>query len=277
MSMTKFVLRLTWTIVYSTLISGAAILFADCPEGPRPTTELEKQIYSAKMQALKAAIPNAPEGWELQPVKSLGVAPTSVCKGSEAVAAVDATYVSIADRKQNEERDRQYEARIDALRKLSPEEQKEADTLYHEGSDLGYKSIAEMKNKNQAEADRLRAEANKAYAASKAIQQAHLEKVFPQIRAIEDEKRAAYVNPEVTVHLIVRDLALDQKTVKKEPVQIEGVSTAYYTPEKTLAVSIGTSSDGKPVWAQIHGDRKQAETVARLFGQPATKKILASR
>ena len=275
--MTKFVLRLTWTIVYSTLISGAAILFADCPEGTRATSESEQQNYSARMQSLKAAIPNAPEGWELQPVKFFGVAPNSVCKGSELVPAVDATYVSLAERKQNEERDRQYDARIDALRKLSPEEQKQADTLYQQGKDLGYKSIAELKNKNQAEADRLRAEANKAYAASKAIQQAHLERVFPQIRAIEDEKQAAYVNPEVKVHLLVRDLALDQQTVKKEPVQIDGVSKAYYTPEKTLSVSLGSSSDGKPVWAQIQGDRKQAEIVARLFGQPATKKILASR
>lgn len=275
--MTKFVLRLTWTIVYSALFSGAAILFADCPEGARATTESEQQSYSTRMQSLKAAIPNAPDGWELQPVKFLAAAPASVCKGSEPVASVDATYISVADRKQNQARDREYQARIDALRKLSPEEQKEADTLYHEGSDLGYKSIAELKNKNQAEAERLRAEANKAYAASKAIQQAHLEKVFPQIRAIDDEKQMAYANPEVKVQLILRDLAQDQKTVKKEPVQIEGVSTAYYTPDKTLAVSLGLSPDGKPVWVQIKGDRKQVETVARLFGQAATKKLLATR
>ena len=94
-----------------------------------------------------------------------------------------------------QERNREYETRIDALRKLSPEEQKEADTLYHQGSDLGYKSIAELKNKNQAESDRLRAEANKAYAASTAIQQAHLEKVLPQIRVLQDEQQAATVSP----------------------------------------------------------------------------------
>ena len=275
--MTKLVLRITWTIVYSILLSGAGILLADCPEGVRATTESEQQSYSADMQSLKAAIPNAPDGWELQPIKFLAVAPTSVCKGSEPVAAVDATYISLTERKQNEERDRQYQARIDALRKLPPEEQKEADTLYHQGSELGYKSIAEVKNKNQAEADKLRAEANKAYAASKAIQQAHLEKVFPQIRAIEDEKRAAYANPEVRVHLIVRDLAQDQKTVKTEPIRIDGVGRAYYTPEKTLVVSLGFSAVGKPIWAQIQGDRKQAETVARLLGQPATKRALASR
>jgi len=274
---TKFVLRLSWTIVYSLLISGAGILFADCPEGVRSTTDAEQQAWLANVQAIKNAIPNPPEGWELQPVKTFPNAPTSVCKGSKPVAAVDATYVSVADRKQNDERSRQYDARIEALRKLSPEEQKEADTLYHQGSDLGYKSIAELKNKNQAEADRLRAEANKAYAASKAIQKAHLDKVFPQTSAIEDEKRAAYVNPEVHVHLLVRDLAQDQKTVKTEPVQIEGVTKAYCTPDKTLSLSLGTSADGQPVWVQIQGDRKQSETVARLFGQSGTKAIVASR
>lgn len=275
--MTKFVLRLTWTIVYTILISGAGILFADCPEGARATTDAEKQAYAAQMQGLKSAIPSAPEGWELQPVKFFPDAPSSVCKGSKPVPAIDAIYVSAADRKLNEERSRQFDARIEALRKLSPEEQKEADTLYHQGSELGYKSIAELKNKNQAEADRLRAEANKAYAASKAIQQAHLEKVFPQIRAIESEKQAAYVNPEVHVHLIVRDLALDQKTVRKDTAQIEGLTKAYFTPDKMLSVSLGSSADGQPVWAQIQGDRKQAETVARLFGHSGAKSAVASR
>ena len=275
--MTKLILRITWTIVYTLLISGAGILFADCPEGTRPTTEAEQQIYRSSVQVLRAAIPDAPEGWELQPVKLSTNAPSSVCKGSKPAAAVDATYLSITDRKQNEERSRQYDARIEALRKLSPEEQKEADTLYHQGSDLGYKSIAELKNKNQAEADRLRAEANKAYAASKAIQRAHMDKVFPQISAIEDEKRAVYVNPEVHLHLTVRDVAQDQKIVKTEPVHLEGVTKAYYMPDKTLSVSVGTSADGQPVWAQIQGDRKQAETVARLFGHSGSKGAVASR
>lgn len=275
--MTKLVLRIVWTIVYTLLISGAGILFADCPEGARSTTEAEKQVYLANIQTLKAEIPNAPDGWELQPMKTFPNAPTSVCNGSKPVAAIDATYVSVTDRKQNEERSRQYDARIEALRKLSPEEQKEADSLYHQGSDLGYKSIAELKNKNQAEADRLRAEANKAYAASKAIQRAHMDKVFPQISAIDDEKRGAYVNPEVHVHLIVRDVAQDQKTVKTQPVQLEGVGKAYYTPDKTLSVSLGVSADGQPVWAQIQGDRKQAETIARLFGHSDSKRAVASR
>jgi hypothetical protein len=277
----RFILRLTWTITFSILISGAGILFADCPEGSRATTDAEQRNYVTDMQSLKAALPNPPEGWELQPVKSFPGAPTSVCKGSKAVPAIDATYVSLLEKKQNEERDRQYESRISALQKLSPEEQEEKDRLYHQGSDLGYKSIAALKNKDQAESDRLRAEANKAYAASKAIQQAHLEKVSSQIRAIQDEQRDAYVSPEVRVHLIVRDLAPDlaqnQKTVKTEAARIDGISRAYYTPDKTLTISLGSAPDGQPVWAEIRGDRKQAENIARLFGHPAAGASVAAR
>ena len=270
-------LRFTLKVLFCILLSGAGILFADCPEGTRPTTAVEQQHYEANMQALKAALPNAPDGWQLQPAQFIPGAPTSVCKGSKPVPAVDATYVSLTERKQNEERNREFETRINALRKLSPEEQKEADTLYHQGSDLGYKSIAELKNKNQAESDRLRAEANKAYAASKAIQQAHLEKVLPQIRQLQEEQRAATVSPDVRVHLMVRDLAQDQKTVKTESVHIDGFAKAYYTPDKTLTISLGSSPDGQPVWAQIQGDRKQVEAVARLFGHSANKGTLATR
>lgn len=271
--MTKF-LRLTWTIFFSILISGAGVLFADCPEGARPTTDEEKQQYLTSMEALTASLPSAPDGWHLEPVKVLVGAPASICKGSQPLPAVDATYISLNQQKQNEEFNRDYEARINTLRQLSPGEQKEADTLYRQGSDLGYKSIAELKNKNQSESDRLRAEANKAYAASKAIQTAHLEKVFPQIRALQEEQRAQFVSPEVRVHLIASDLAQDQKTSKTESVRIEGLAKAYYTPDKTLAISLGATPDGQPMWAQILGDRKETEAIARLFGDAANKRVL---
>lgn len=275
--MVKFILRLTWTIGFSILISGAGILFADCPEGTRATTDVEQQNYAADMRMLNAALPKPPEGWELQPVKFFANAPTSVCKGSKPVASIDATYISLVEKKQNEERDRQYESKITALQKLSPEEQRESDALYHQGSELGYKSIAALKNKDQAESDRLRAEANKAYAASKAIQQAHLQNVLPQIRAIQNEQRDGYVSPEVRVRLMVHDLAQDQKTVKTESARIEGVARAYYTPDKTLTILLGPSASGQPVWAQLQGNRKQIESVASLLGHSAAAATVASK
>lgn len=251
------------TLLVAGILAPPVLSFADCPEGVRPTTAVEQQKYLAAMTALKAALPATVPGYQVQFGQFFTTAPSSVCKGSPLTAGYDATYTSVEQRKKNQEIDQQYEARIEAVRKLSPEEQKQADDLYNQGKALGYQSIAALKNKDQAESDRLRAEANKKYAESKAIQQGHLEKVFPQMKAIEDEKQAAYVSPEVKVHLVGRDLAADRNSPKSEAVHIEGAPAAYFAPDKALVVSLGTSPGGQPVWARLEGDRTNAETIAR--------------
>ena len=256
-------------VVAVAVLAPPILSFADCPEGVRPTTSVEQQKYLATVSALKAAMPAAISGWEVHLGQSFSTAPSTVCKGSPVVAGYDATYTSLEQRQKNQEADRQTQARIDALRKLSPEEQKQADDLYQQGKQLGYQSIAALKNKDQAESDRLRAEANKMYAASKAIQQAHLEKVGPQMQAIEDEKQAAYVNPEVQVHLVGRDLGSDRKGTKTEPVQIEGAKAAYFTPEKKLVLALNPGPDGQSVWAQLEGDRNQVQIIGKALVHPA--------
>lgn len=252
------------TMLVAAVLAPPVLSFADCPEGVRSTTSAEQQKYLATMTALKAALPASVAGWDVQFAPFFTSAPSSVCKGSPLTAGYEATYTSSEQRKKNQESDQQYEARIEAVRKLSPEEQKQADDLYNQGKALGYQAIAALKNKDQAESDRLRAEANKKYAESKAIQQGHLEKVFPQMKAIEDEKQKAYVSPEVKVHLLGRDLAGDPKGQKTEPAPIEGVS-AYFAADKALVVSLGTGPDGQPVWARLEGDRANTQAIARLL------------
>ena len=250
-------------VLVTVFLAPPLVSRADCPEGVRPTTAVEQQKYLATMSALKAALPATVAGWDVRLAQFFTTAPTSVCKGSSLIAGYDATYTSLEQRQKNQEIDRQVEARIDAVRKLSPEEQKQADELYQQGKQLGYQSIAALKNKDQAESDRLRAEANKMYAASKAIQQAHLEKAFPQMKAIEDEKQAAYVSPEVKVHVVGRDLGADRKAAKSERVQIDGLSDSYFAPDKALVVSLGTGPDGQPVWGRLEGDRNTVQAIAR--------------
>ena len=261
----KLTATLLKAVVAVAVLAPPILSFADCPEGVRPTTSAEQEKYLATISALKAAMPATVSGWEVRLGQSFTTAPSSVCKGSPLVAGYDATYTSVEQRQKNQETDRQFQARIDALRKLSPEEQKQADDLYQQGKQLGYQSIAALKNKDQAESDRLRAEANKMYAASKAIQQAHLDKVVPQMKAIEDEKQAAYVNPEVQVHLVGRDLGSDRKGTKTESVQIEDAKASYFTPEKKLVLALNPGSEGQPVWAQLEGDRNQVQTIAKAL------------
>lgn len=250
-------------------------VWADCPEGARSTTPDEQRTYLAEMAALKAALPAAPTGWQVDGPALLATGPTMVCKGSKAVAGYDATYTSLEIRKQNQEREKQFESRMNALRVLPPDKQKEADDLYRQGSQLGYKSIAELKNKNQAEADRLRAEANKLYAESKAIRAAHLDSVSAQIRAVGDEQRASYVNPDVRVHLLVREEAGDWNASGSERAEIAGISKAYFVPDHALILFLGRVAAGHPAWARLEGNRAAMEGIARLFSQSGAKELSA--
>ncbi len=261
----KFSAALLKGLVVAVFLAPPLLSLADCPEGVRPTTATEQQKYLATVSAFKAALPASVPGWDGHFDPLFSTAPSSVCKGSALIAGYDATFSSLEQRQKNQDLDRLYEAKVDALRKLPPEEQKQADDKYHQGSQLGYKSIAELKNKNQAEADRLRAEATKMYAASKAIQTAHTDKVFPQIKALLDEKQAAWVSPDVKVHLVGRDMSAERKAAKSEAVQIEGAS-AYFAPDKALLVPLGAGPDGQPVWARLEGDRTNTQAIAKLLG-----------
>lgn len=252
-------------LVVAVFLAPPLLSLADCPEGVRPTTAVEQQKYLSSISAFKAALPPSVSDWNAHFDPVFTAAPTSVCKGTALTAGYDAIYSSLEQRQKNQELERQYDARVEELRKLSPEEQKQADDFYHQGSELGYKAVVELKNKNQPEADRLRAEANKMYAASKAIQAAHLDKVDAQMQALMKEKQATYVSPEVKVHLVGRDLSAEKKGSKTEPVQIAGKPNAYFAAGQTLLVLLGTGPDGQPVWARLEGERTNVQAIARAI------------
>src|SRR5581483_11410197 len=228
------------------LLLAPGALRADCPDGARNTTEAERADFINGMNELKAAVPAAPAGWQLQaPAIPYVTAPATTCKGSKLFAAYSFTYTSTDQQKQLQERIHDRETRIAALSKLSPDEQKQFDDLRHQGSQLGYQSIAAQKAKNFDEAARLRAEANKFYAQSNEVRQAHQEKVAAQINALPNDY--ANMHPEVHVHLIITD-------------KITGMSDA-----KTLVLSLGRDTAGRTVAAQIQGDPQNAKVIADLL------------
>ena len=73
---------------------------------------------------------------------------------------------------------------------------------------------------------------------------------------------------------MVRDLAQDQKTVKTESAQIEGFAKAYYTPDKTLAILLGTSPMGSPYGSKFRatGSRRRSWRVCSAI--PRTRGLL---
>src|SRR5581483_4087872 len=128
------------------LLLAPGALRADCPDGARNTTEAERADFINGMNELKAAVPAAPAGWQLQaPAIPYVTAPATTCKGSKLFAAYSFTYTSTDQQKQLQERIHDRETRIAALSKLSPDEQKQFDDLRHQGSQLGYQSIAAQK------------------------------------------------------------------------------------------------------------------------------------
>jgi hypothetical protein len=262
------------TAIFSGIVLTPSALYADCPEGSRNTTAAEQQNFMNTMNAIKAAIPPAPAGWDLQvPNTPYTTGPSTVCQGSKLVAGYDATYTSAERLKQNQERQKQRDARVQALQQLPSDKQKEADALSKEGSTLGYKSIAALKEKNADEAARLREEANKKYAESRAIKQAHLQEIGPKITEIMNADQAAYLNPEVKAHIVVLDSA--NSPSKGEVVQIPGVSSAFFDREKTLTLSFGRDSFGGVIWVQLHGDREPVMAVANLFASSSLRTLAA--
>ena len=261
--------------VLSTFWMVPSVLRADCPEGSRTTTEAERQEYMKIVDALKAALPPALAGWKLQTPKiGRTEAPTFTCKGMKLnVEPYDVKYVSTDQQQLNQQYVRERDARIATLRKLPPDEQKQADDFTRQAMQLSAQSGAAKRNNDLAEADRLRAQAKEFYAKSTAIHQAHREKTEPQIRALADD-RSNYGDPEVRVHLAVDDLPFAVNS-GAEKVDIPGVPQAFFDQRKALVMSFGRDATGRNIRVRLEGDRERAVTIARLFAESSLHTLAA--
>ncbi len=259
----------------TSLLTMPAVLRADCPNGSRATTEAERQEYMRTVNAVKAAVPPAPAGWQLQPPKfGPTEAPANVCRGLQlTINSYDVTYLSIEQQELNRQYGRKRDARIAALRKLSPDEQEQVDDLIRQGMQLSAQSAAARKNNNPAEADRLREQAKECYAKSAAVQQAHRDKTQAQIRAIADDF-SNYRNAEVRVHLAVDGLPVAANS-GAEKVQIPGVPQAFFDSRKALVMSFGQDATGRNIRVWLEGDRERAMAIARLFAESSLRTLAA--
>jgi len=263
------------TLVVSTLLIVPAGLRADCPSGSRTTSDAERQAYMAALNALKA-VPPAPAGWQLQlPKFGYTEAPAYTCKGLNLTAEYEVTYISIEQQRLNEQRYGESNARISALEKLSPEEQKQIADFTRQGSQLGYQARTAQKNKNPEEAARLSDQAGEFYAKAKAIRQAHMEKVGSQVRAIRDDYYANQVKPEVKDHLVVDDKPIVASGSGVEKVQLAGVPLAFFDRHQSLVMSFGRDAAGRNIRVEIQGFRELVLTVGRLFSESSLRTLAA--
>ncbi len=269
--MNRFRQYLTATLL-GTLLTVPAVLRADCPDGSRTTSDAERQAYIAALNALKD-VPAAPAGWQLQAPRFGSIeAPAYTCKGLKLTAEYEVTYISSEQQRLNQQRYSESNARIAALEKLSLEEQNQVADFTRQGNQLFYQARTAQKNKNTEEAARLNNQGSEFYAKGKAIRQAHMEKVAPQVKAIQDDYYATQVKPEVKVHLVMDDAPLAVSGSGVEKVQIAGVPLAFFDRYGNLVMSLGRDAAGRNIRVEIKGVRELALTVGSLFSESRAQK-----
>src|SRR5262245_18700473 len=114
-----------YTLFFALLSAGA--LWADCPVAERPTNEAEQKYYVDTFNALRALVPAAPTGWQIQDrqAKMVAAAPKSLCAdaGSLIVNGYFVTYLNVAGMKELSAKQNEFNQKINVLRRPSPEEQ----------------------------------------------------------------------------------------------------------------------------------------------------------
>jgi hypothetical protein len=252
----------------TTLLLASAAAFADCPEGGRPTTPAEQQAYVSTTEAIRASLPPAPAGWRIKDIaaKFAVTAPNNVCKGSGLVAGYYVTYIWTEQEQRDRQRMNDSNARLRQLGLLTPEEQKQVDSLSQQARAFERQAVAVIRT-NPDEAARLRAQAKPFAEQVNAIRQKHLESVTPQMDAIRkaDLEATLAVNAEVGASISLNKESYTP-AAGAERLQINGASSASYDPkQKELVFSLGRDASGSNLLVKLTGTRHEAETIANLI------------
>ncbi len=260
--------------VLSSFLVVPAVLHADCPDGTRDTSQAERQEYVRTTNILRA-VPPAPAGWQLQtPRFGPTQAPTFTCKDLKlTVDPYDVVYVSVEHQRLNEQYGRERDARIAALRKLSPDEQKQVNDINRQAWQLRGPIAAATKAKNLTELARLREQYNQITRKAGAIYRAHADRIAPEVAALTAD-RSKDTNSVVRVRVAADDLPTAAGS-GAEKVQIPGVPQAFFDRQKTLIMSFGRDAAGRNIRVQLEGDRERVMTIARVFAESSLSTLAA--
>lgn len=186
------------------LLMFAGALAADCVDGGRNTTEAERSFSTATMQALQAALPPAPAGWEARPDKILLPA-NSVCKGSNtAIVSYRATYLWMDGAKELNRQQDEFSRQIAAIRAIPADKQQQMSELSRQNRAL-YRELPKARAAgNTAEVERINAEMKRLTAEAFQIKRAHEESVRPQIDQIVQQQIAATQGRSLDVKITLR-------------------------------------------------------------------------
>ncbi|BDC48176.1 hypothetical protein F183_A04920 [Bryobacterales bacterium F-183] len=184
--------------------AAAAFSFADCPDGARNTTPAEQQFEVATLEALAAAVPAPPPGWEVNKPQLYKTGRTSVCKGTDASHIVySLTYDWVEGRKEMIARTNAMQKKMAELRRMPPEMEAEYGEVGKQARALRRDAAKARALKNVEEVARLEAEAKVLEAKAAKIKEAHTNAFTPKVIEAMKEFQAGEDGRSYSVSLLL--------------------------------------------------------------------------
>jgi seryl-tRNA synthetase len=241
-------------------VAAAVVTWADCPDGARNTTAAEQAFYSATVEALAAAVPAAPAGWELKKTPIYRAA-SSVCKGTDASRVVYSINYSWIDAiKEQSKRFDEVQRKVAEIRRLPEDKAAQINELAKQSRALRREWTKARAEKNTAEAERLEKEFKALDVQGSQIRKGYEASVLPKIMEITQAHLEAEKGKTYHVSMTF--------AVNETPYASKPGSAAAKIREGGMEMSAGAS---KP----IPGELQHQNVVVRWSGDPAQVEMFA--
>lgn len=179
------------SFIVCTALLFACNAWADCPVPERKVTQAEERFYATTIHSLKALLPPAPHGWELQdkaanrPVLPLG---TLCANDTDPISAYYVvTYYNAATAAELSRKDDEITQKIHALRRFSPEQERRMKAVELRSRDLRWEA-RKLAATDKAAADKKIAEARELTVQANEIRREVM--MRPEIQTLEKEQQA---------------------------------------------------------------------------------------
>ena len=197
------------------LLLGCAIAgmaWGDCVDGVRAASPAEIAFKSKAQLAMAELFPAAPEGFKQPAPLKLDDRPPSFCKGQppgDFPMSLHTTYersTAVRERDTPEYAAKaEIDAKIQALKKLTPESQAKYDAAKKEYDIVYAPYRVAVKANNKAEGDRMRKDVDAAYANMRKVEEEHRRDMLPKTTALTDEREKinAQMRDKYYAHVVV--------------------------------------------------------------------------
>lgn len=197
----------------------SAMALADCERGPRAATAAEASYFSQVFAALKGALPAAPSGWTLAPVRDEQVQ-KFFCEGDREgdfevrVRAAYTFHISREDSDRIYKERRELERQGDKLQELPPDVAKERQGWLDKMSEANRASNKAEKEGDKKLARKLDNDSEEYSKKAREIRDKYRRSIEPQLAELEARKKTL-VSSDTTVNVSIVANEHDAKPVNR--------------------------------------------------------------